>query len=101
MLVTNRGTTATKSTRCLFEDCIFQSYTSDTTHAMVRAAATSIDRYLSLENCKFYNTGTAATSGVDLAVAVMTAATVAGAVNVSMPKIFHCDNLATAAVGSV
>jgi hypothetical protein len=99
--VTNRGTTATKATRCRFDNCRFQTYTSNTAHVFVRAAATSIDRDLSLNHCEFANTGTYATSGVDLAQAVATATTVAGAVNVAYPAIFHCDNLSAAGATGV
>jgi len=99
LLVTNRGSASTKSTRCRFENCLFQSYTSDTTHVFARFAATSVDRYISFDNCEFVNT-VIGTSAVTLAVAIATDAGVAGSVNVAFPKVFGASNLATSAVGA-
>jgi pectin methylesterase-like acyl-CoA thioesterase len=99
ILIENRGTTATKATRNIFENCRVQSYTSDTTHVFVRAGANSIDRDCHFDNCTFANT-IGATSAVTLAVAFATDAAVGGGILVSYPKAFGVTNIATVAVGN-
>jgi hypothetical protein len=99
VLVTNRGTTATKCTRSRFDKCRFQSYTNDTTHVFVRFGAYSIDRSVTFEEPEFDN-ALAPTSAVTLAVAVMAPATVAGGINIAYPRAFGVTNIATAAVGN-
>lgn len=99
ILIQNRGSSATKATRAIFEKCRIQSYTSDTTHVFVRAGANTIDRDITFEECTFSNV-LAPTSAVTLAVAIMTAATVGGEIHVSFPRVFGTTNLATSAVGN-
>jgi hypothetical protein len=99
LLIQNRGTSATKSTRGYFENCRFQSYTSDTTHVFVRAGANAIDRDVTFNSCEFSNI-LAATSAATLAVAMATASTVGGEIHVEFPRIFGATNLATSAVGA-
>jgi hypothetical protein len=99
LLIQNRGTTATKSTRSRFDNCRFQSYTSDTTHVFVRAGANSIDRDITFEDCEFANV-LGATSAVTLAVAVATDASVGGSINIGYPRVFGATNVATSAVGN-
>ena len=99
ILISNRGSSSTKSTRSRFEDCRIQSYTSDTTHVFVRAGANAIDRSVTFDDCEFDNNLTA-TSAATLAVAAATDASVAGELHFSYPKIYGASNLATAAVGN-
>ena len=99
LLIQNRGTTATKSTRCRFDGCRLQTYTSDTTHVLVRAGATSIDRDCTFESCEFAN-ASLPTSGVTLAVAIATDAGVAGGIYVGYPRAYGITNLATQGVGN-
>ena len=98
-IITNRGTIATKCTRSRFDNCRFQSYTSDTTHTFVRAGANAIDRDIAFDSCEFVNALTP-TSAVTLTVAMATNASVAGAIYVSYPRIYGATNLATSAVGA-
>ena len=94
VLVTNRGTSGTKCTRSRFDNCRFQSYTSDTTHVFVRFGAYSVDSSVSFEDCEFDN-AVNATSGVALAMAFTTPSTVGGGVNIGYPRIFGATNVAT------
>lgn len=96
-----KGTSARAATRCVFENCIFQTYTSDTTHVFVRVnAAGDVDRYVSFDDCKFMNTGAGATSGVSLAVVAATPGSMAGGLFFNRPAVFRADNLATVGVGN-
>lgn len=99
VIITNRGTTATKCTRTRFDSCRFQTYTSDTTHVFVRAGANAIDRDVTFDSCEFVN-DLAITSAATMAVAMATNASIAGEIHVSYPRIFGATNLATSAVGA-
>lgn len=98
LLIQNRGSSGTKSTRSRFDSCRFQAYTSDTTHVFVRAGANSIDRSCTFDSCEFDNI--TATSSALLAVAIMVPATVGGAINVAYPRIYNTTNVASSAVGN-
>lgn len=99
LLVTNRGTAGTKSTRSRFDNCRFQTYTSDTTHVLARFAATSVDRDIVFNEPEFVNT-VIGTSSVTLAVAVATDAGVGGSVLIGYPRAYGVTNIATSAVGN-
>lgn len=97
----SKGTASHAATRMLFEKCLFQSYTSDTTHVFVRVAdATSIDRYSLFDDCVGANVGSAVSSGVTLAVGVATPANMEGYLLFRNPAFLVTSKVATAAVGN-
>lgn len=96
-----KGTSAQAATRCIFENCVFQAWTSDTTHVFVRVAdSSSVDRYVTFKDCELMNTGGGATSGVTLAVACATPSNMAGSLFFVRPAILRATDLASAGVGN-
>lgn len=84
------------SARAIFEKCLFQSYTSQITHAFIRAATASIDSgQHNFIDCEFVNRSTVASGGVELTAAVATSTTLGGRLNFSFPRIFGAAKLAT------
>jgi hypothetical protein len=95
------ATTATRSARCIFENCFFQTWTSAITHCFIRASAASIDSSQhTFINCEFVNRSTVATGGVELTAAVATSSTLGGRLNFAYPRIFGAADLATSAGGA-
>lgn len=90
-----------RSARCLFDKCLFQTWTSQITHAFIRAAAASIDSANHLFNdCIFSNRSTSGGGGVELTAAVATSVTLGGRLNFAYPRIFGAADLATSAGGA-
>lgn len=94
---------ATAAHRVVFENCQFESYTSDTTHAFIRVTANgAIDRYVRLENPRFMNFNfDASNGGAQLAVAIAsTNSLISGGIIVVNPTLLFATKLATNAVGN-
>jgi len=90
--------TAAKAKRCLFVNCRAYTLSSANTHVFVRAAASSIERYVIFDRCSMHNyTGG---GGTTLAVAVASAADADGIIHISDSKTFGTTDFATAAVGN-
>lgn len=90
--------TAAKAKRVQFVDCHFYTYSSASTHVFVRAAAGSIERYVTFKNPMFSAyTGAGATT---LAVAIASAADADGIIHVLGGGTFGTTAFATAAVGN-
>ena len=83
------ATTATRTTRCIFENCYLQGWSSDTGFALVRAIAGALDSSRILfKNCDFINRATYGGGGVAGLVAVVAAASFGGAIDLASPNIF-------------
>lgn len=96
--VVDMRATAAKAKRVKFNECYFHTYSSANTHAFVRAAAGSIERFVSFKNPMFMNyTGA---GGTALAVTIASAADTDGIVYVLGGGTFGCTAFATAAVGN-
>lgn len=97
-----KGTSARAATRCIFDHCRFQAWTSQTTHVFIRVAADGdIDRDLEFDDCRFVNFNPGS-QGATMAVAVATPASlVSGDMLFAYPRVGpQVTNLATSAVGN-
>ena len=80
----------------IFQNCYFEAYTSDTTHAFVRGAAGSINSStVNFNDCVFENRSTVATSGVELNQAIVLTAASGGRLNLAYPRVFGAGNGST------
>jgi hypothetical protein len=103
MLVKAGTDGSTAARRVVFENCIFRSYTSDTTHVFIRVSANGdIDREITLINPVMNNFNfDASNGGALLAVAVATpAGLVSGGLHIVNPSFLFATKLATNAVGN-
>ena len=89
---------ATAAHRVIFNNCQFESYTSDTTHVIVRVNANGdIDRFVRFVNPAFLNFNfDASNGGAQLATVMATpVGLVSGGIIVEMPRILFATKLAT------
>lgn len=101
-MLISKGTSAQAATRCIFKDCRFQAWTSQTTHVFVRVAADGdIDRDIEFDNCRFVNFNPGS-QGATMAVAIATpSGLVSGDMTFAYPVIGpQVTNLATSGVGN-
>ena len=90
-----KGTSAQAMTRNLFTNCLFQTYTSDTSHVFVRVlVATSVDRYSVFDDCVFANSGSAVGSGVTLAAGVASVVAMQGYLLFRNPAFLNTTKVA-------
>lgn len=101
VILIKKGSNATPATRCLFNNCILRTFTSQTNYAFVRVAAEGdIDRDVVFRNCEMLNFLTAA-NGALMAVAVVASTTMdGGGMYFSNCHAFNTTDFATAAVGN-
>ncbi len=101
MLIATAGVHA--ATRCTLEDCVWEAYTTDTTHVFIRVNATGdIDRFIRLVRPAFINFNfDASNGGAQMAVCIASPNTVvSGGFLVENPSILFATKLATNAVGN-
>lgn len=101
VLLIKKGSSGQAATRCLFNNCIFRVYTSQSTTAFVRVAADGdIDRDVTFRNCELLNFKTSS-GGTTMAVAVASASGLtSGSMYFANCHAFNCTDFATAAVGN-
>ena len=90
-----KGTSAQAATRCIFKDCTFRSFTSQTTHVFFRVSADGdIDRNILIDSPKFLNFNSGS-QGATLAAAVSASASLtSGSVLVINPTQLAVTKLA-------
>lgn len=77
--------------RNYFRECLFLSGATSATPVMIAAAASAIDRFIMLQDCKFINYGTALTSLMSIN------ATQNGTVLLENPTRYNCGNFGNTA----
>ena len=84
--------------RVLFDNCVFRTWSSASTHVFARTqAATDIDRDVTFRRCTFSNFN--AGGGTALAVAIASNVT-GGFINIDQSSFFNTTKVATAAAGN-
>src|SRR3990167_5448692 len=84
--------------RVVFKECLFYTYSSDSTHVFVKVPTASgdVDRYVFFKDCDFLNFATADGGGTTLAVAFESEITAGGHIFVSGGSAFGVTDFASA-----